>query len=137
MGALTQTESRLQSCTKLYDGQTKRSDLRLGDSFFAVCSPIFGLDGTTSMGTLIGILIFLVVVFVILPALIQSEPGPLEKTYRSIEEGVRRSEEDRLLRAFRRVDPNWTGCRFCFGTAIGELRDGATVPCPDCNGLCC
>jgi hypothetical protein len=62
--------------------------------------------------------------------------GNLSDLVRSIEESIKEGQRLRLLRRKRRADPNWKGCPFCFDTAIGELKDGAEVPCPDHNGLC-
>lgn len=62
--------------------------------------------------------------------------GRLSDLVKSIEDSVKEGERLRQLRITRRADPNWTGCDFCFDTAIGELKDGTEVPCPEHNGLC-
>ena len=54
----------------------------------------------------------------------------------SIEESIKEGQRLRKIRSNLRIDPNWAGCKFCFGTAIGELDDGTEVPCPEHNGLC-
>jgi hypothetical protein len=60
----------------------------------------------------------------------------INKLCRSIEEGTRETARLVALREQRRADPDYKGCDFCFGTAIGRIGTDDTVPCPEHNGLC-
>jgi hypothetical protein len=63
--------------------------------------------------------------------------GNLSDLARSIEEGMKATARLIALREQRRADPDYEGCDFCFGTAIGRIGTDDTVPCPEHNGLCC
>lgn len=60
----------------------------------------------------------------------------LSDLVRSIEESMKETARLIALREQRRADPNYKGCDFCFGTAIGRIDGCDTVPCPEHNGLC-
>jgi len=62
--------------------------------------------------------------------------SPLSKMVEMQEASIREFTRLKNLRTFRRADPDFKGCDFCFDTAVGELEDGTVVPCPEHNGLC-